>query len=113
LKLLFTFFAFLTLTSQAQTLRDLTTIDKKYQTCLDKGTNMLACSQLYYSQMDSLLNVTYNQLRRPLDQSGKAALKNEQLKWLGKRDVYFKKVEKEYTAANSNGFAGNDSRILL
>ncbi|WP_278251848.1 lysozyme inhibitor LprI family protein [Sabulibacter ruber] len=73
---------------------------------------MLGCSQLYYSQMDSLLNVVYNKLRRPLDPSGKAALKNEQLKWLGKRDAYFKKVDKEYAAENSNGFAGNDSRMI-
>lgn len=62
--------------------------------------------------MDSLLNVVYNKLLRPLDQSGKAALKNEQTKWLGKRDAYFKKVDKEYAAENNNGFVGNDSRMI-
>ena len=109
---LFTFFVFLTFTGQAQTLEELTTIDNNYKACLGRGTNMLGCSQLYYSQMDSLLNVVYNKLRRPLDQSGKAALKNEQLKWLGKRDAYFKKIDKEHAAENSNGFAGNNSRMI-
>ena len=112
LTLLFTFFAFITFSSQAQTLKELIDIDKKYKVCLDKGTNMLSCSQLYYNPMDSLLNVAYNKLRRPLDQSGKAALKNEQIKWLGKRDAYFKKVDKDYVAENSSGFAGNDSRMI-
>ncbi len=73
---------------------------------------MLGCSQLYYTQMDSCLNVVYNELRRPLDQTGKAALKDEQIKWLGKRDVFFKKVDQEYAAENSSGFAGNDSRMI-
>jgi len=109
---LFFVFAMLSLSGQAQTLAELTNIDKKYKACLDKGANMLHCSQLYYKQMDSLLNVTYNNLRKPLGQSGKTALKNEQIKWLEKRDAYFKQIDKEYAAENSNGFAGNDSRMI-
>jgi len=110
--LLFTAFFIFTITVKAQNLEELTGIDKNYKACLGKETNMLGCSQLYYSQMDSLLNVAYNKLRKPLDQSGKAALKNEQIKWLGIRDAYFKKLDKEYAAENSNGFAGNDSSMI-
>jgi len=109
---LFTFFFIFTFSVQAQVLEELTDIDKKYKACLDKGTNMLDCARVYYSHMDSLLNVAYNKLRKPLNQTGKVALKNEQIKWLGKRDAYFKKIDKEYAAENSNGFAGNDSKMI-
>ena len=73
---------------------------------------MLNCSRAYYSQMDSLLNVVYNNIRRPLDLAEKSALKQEQIKWLHKRDAYFKKIDKEYAEENSQGFAGNDSRMI-
>lgn len=112
LTLVFIFFVFLSFTGQAQTLEELTTMDKKYKACLDRGINIADCSQLYYSQMDSLVNVVYHNLQRSITQSEKAGLKNEQQKWLVKRDAYFKKVDKKFEAENSSGFAGKDSRMI-
>jgi len=105
---LITLFSIFTFSAQAQTLKELAGIDEKYQACLDKGDMMLNCSQDYYSQMDSLLNVAYNKLRRPMNQDERAVLKSEQLKWLGKRDAQFKKIDKEYSS-----FGGNDGIMMV
>lgn len=104
---LITLFSIFTFSVQAQTLKELTDTDEKYQTCLDKGVMMLSCSQDYYSQMDSLLNLSYNKLRRPLSQAERTTLKSEQLTWLRKRDAHFKKVDKKY-----EGFGGNDGIMM-
>lgn len=41
-----------------------------------------------------MLNVVYNKLMSPLNAPAKAALKKEQLDWLAKRDIFFKKQDK-------------------
>jgi uncharacterized protein YecT (DUF1311 family) len=56
--------------------------------CLDNGVNMMGCSQLYYKTMDSILNVAYNKLRKTLTIDRQTALKQEQLKWIKKRDAH-------------------------
>lgn len=75
-----------------QTVKTIDVLEKSYQGCLDKGINMLGCSELYYHQMDSMLNVVYKKLRKQMSPSQGAKLKVEQLKWLSKRDQYFKNI---------------------
>ncbi|TXK51864.1 DUF1311 domain-containing protein [Pontibacter qinzhouensis] len=106
------FFIIFTFSTRAQTVTEFNGIDRHYQTCLDKGSNMLNCFQGYYYQMDSLLNVVYNNLRHPLNLLEKAALKKEQLNWLARRDAYFKEVDTALAAENKDGFAGSDSRMI-
>lgn len=86
-------FLFLTLTGQAQSAQDLQTLQQTHQACLDQGTNMLGCTQAYYRQTDSLLNVVYQRVRTPLNPTQKAALKQELLRWLKERDAFFKKTD--------------------
>lgn len=98
---------------EAQTFEDLKKIDTKHQTCLDKGTRMLACSQSYYSKLNSLLNATYNKALGTLDSSGKAVLKKEQEKWLNKKEVYFQKIDENYATEITHLGAGNDKRMMI
>lgn len=72
---------------------DIKMIEKRYQSCLDKGSYMLSCSKGFYNEMDSCLNVAYKQLREKLDRPSKAALKREQLNWLNARDFKFQKID--------------------
>ena len=102
----------LAFTTQSQTLAQLGSMSKKYQDCLDAGTNMLGCSQQYYKQMDSLLNVVYNKIRKPMNATDKLALKNEQLKWLQRRDTYFKKVDRQSAVDSGSGPIGQDFLMI-
>ena len=86
---------FLPLISVSQNKKDIEAYENKYQECLDKGINMLGCTQLFYKQSDSLLNVVYKKIYSRLDSKRKAKLKSSQLIWLKKRDAEFKSFEAE------------------
>ena len=81
----------------AQTLAGVNDLAEKHQACLDEGKDMLGCTSRFYSQMDSLLNLAYNNLRKKMSEADKNALKIDQRDWLKKRDAYFKKQEQEVT----------------
>lgn len=77
----------------SQTLKDLRKLEAQNQSCLDKGIDMIGCQICYYQQLDSVLNLAYNNLRKSLSVDEKAALKTKQLKWLQERDAYFRKLD--------------------
>lgn len=114
-KLLITFLLLTSLTfaGKAQTQKTIDSIRITYQNCLDKGENMLGCTRRYYSQMDSLLNVVYKNLRNQSDAAGKDRLKSEQKKWLTKRDAYFKKVEKDPLNEITPGELSRDEAMII
>jgi uncharacterized protein YecT (DUF1311 family) len=73
----------------SQTAKTMQHLEKRHQLCLDKGLRMAGCSQLFYQQMDSMLNVSYRQLRATLAPNAQAALQKEQRQWLSQRDRLF------------------------
>lgn len=76
-----------------QTTKTIDCLEDSYQACLDKGVNMLGCSKVFYQQMDSMLNSVYKKLRGQMSSSQSSKLKAEQIKWLAKRDQYFKNIK--------------------
>lgn len=80
---------------RAQTLADIDHFDAEYQKCSDKGIALRNCANEFYGQMDSILNVAYNKLRKQLPDKEKADLKLEELNWLKKRDQFIKEQKKE------------------
>ncbi|HLO69878.1 MAG TPA: lysozyme inhibitor LprI family protein [Flavipsychrobacter sp.] len=70
-------------------------MEAQNQSCLDKGIDIIGCQIRYYQQLDSVLNLTYRNLRSKLSEKEKASLKTKQLKWLRERDAYFKKLEND------------------
>lgn len=107
-------FTFSCLTGFAQTQKTIDSLETQYQTCLDKGQYMLGCSKLFYSQMDSLLNVRYKKLRSMCDSVQKENLKDEQLEWLSSRDKQFiqnqRQVNKE---AKKDGYTGGQDETMI
>lgn len=99
--------------SFGQNKKVLTQLDQKYQNCLNSENNMLPCSQKYYSEIDSLLNVAYKNYRASLNNETKNLLKNEQLKWFATRDVFFKKLDNDYSKKSKAGYAGKDARMIV
>jgi len=74
----------------------LDSLNINHQKCLNKGQFMLSCSQKYYTEMDSMLNVIYKDVKRKLSiESDRLKLKQSELKWLKERDIYFEKIYKE------------------
>lgn len=70
-------------------------IDSLHQACFDSGGNMWNCSNDFYNQMDSLLNVVYRSIKGKLTPEAFQMLKQEQLKWISKRDIVYSKANKE------------------
>jgi uncharacterized protein YecT (DUF1311 family) len=86
------FTIFLGVRCNGQTVKTMESLEDSYQACLDKGINMLDCSKTYFQQMDSMLNLVYKKRRKKMSPSQASNLKIEQLKWLSKRDKYFKEI---------------------
>ncbi len=76
----------------SQTLETVYKMKSDYQKCLNKGQNMRNCALEYYNQSDSLLNVSYKNLKSKISSKVQSKLKKEQLEWLKKRDQFFQKV---------------------
>lgn len=106
-------FCLTSLTGFAQTNNVVDTLEDQYQACLDKGEGMLGCSDLFYRQMDSLLNLQYKKLRSMCDNVQKSNLKAQQLKWLSKRDKQFKQNQVETKkAAQESGYDGGEIETM-
>lgn len=97
---------------RTQTVEIVENMDTKHQTCLDSGIDMLGCSKSFYLQMDSMLNVVYHQLRATLGEKQKQALKNQQFKWIKKRDIYFKKQDNTFQKKYEKGEWGIDMEMI-
>jgi uncharacterized protein YecT (DUF1311 family) len=107
------FFCFFYYKSFSQSEITLKNLETKYKTCLDKGEFILGCTSIFYQEMDSLLNLYYNQIMKESDSLQKENLKDEQLNWLEKRDKNFisseKKIKKE---AKKLGYNGGQIELL-
>lgn len=99
----------------SQTTKTIDSLETKCQECLDRGEFMLGCSEMFYYQMDSILNIRYKLLRSRSNATQKSNLKTEQLKWLAKRDKQFainkQKVHKQAVIDEMDG--GQDEMMIL
>lgn len=86
---------FATLPLQAQTLQSLKEEAKAHQQCLDNNAYGKKCAQDYYTLADQHLNTVYKKLMAKLNDAEKLQLKQEQRKWLKKRDVEFNKIQRD------------------
>ena len=107
-------FIFTCSTGFSQTAKTIDSLETQHQACLDKGEFMLGCSERFYLQMDSLLNVQYKKLRSKCDSIQKENLKEEQLQWLSKRDKQFRKNRKQIHAeAKQKGYDGGEIETMI
>lgn len=97
---------------RTQTVKTVEDMAIKHQACLDSEIDMLGCSKSFYLQMDSMLNVVYHQLRATLGEKQKQALKNQQFKWIKKRDTYFNKQDNTLQKKYEKGEWGRDMEMI-
>ncbi len=98
--------------SFAQTLTTVEKLENKYQECLDSGIGMKKCASDFYLTCDSLLNVSFKNLKIKLNKTDQNNLKIEQINWLKKRDTYFKKASIEAKNEMGEQFS-NDYKMVL
>ncbi|MCB0740979.1 MAG: lysozyme inhibitor LprI family protein [Chitinophagaceae bacterium] len=89
------------LSSYSQSLKTLVTMENQYQSCLDLGQNMVGCSEYYYYQIDSFLNVIYKKIMSSIDSSEKVRLRKKQREWLVLRDKQFSQIGYRYIKTKS------------
>lgn len=88
-------------------------LDTELQNCLDNTqNNMLNCTQVYYNKIDEQLNVTYKKIRATLSKPEQEKLKSQQLAWLKKRDLYFKKVAAKTSSDLDGDNSSQDYRMI-
>ena len=101
--------ALLSIQGVAQTnveLSSLKQIDANYQSCLDEGKNMLACSSRYYFEVDSVMGATFEHLKKGLKTRQQAHFVKQQQEWLQFRDRQFKLIDKH------NELEGRDREMV-
>jgi uncharacterized protein YecT (DUF1311 family) len=107
--IIFLFFGYC---SFSQSLKKAEKMEVNYQNCLDNGIDMLGCSNDYYKQMDNLLNEVYKKAKLKMSSSEIEKLKTEQLNWLKKRDLYFKKAYIE-AKDEADGLGSDDLQMVF
>lgn len=88
-------------------------LDTELQSCLDNTqNNMLNCTLEYYNKIDEQLNIIYKKVRAKLNKPEQEKLKSQQLVWLKKRDLYFKKVAAKTSSDLDGDNSSQDYRMI-
>jgi len=89
-------------------------LTKVNQKKLDAGVNMLQTEKSYYAQMDSMLNVVYQDLIKSYNKTDAEHLKKEQRQWLMERDTFFSNIQKKYQKeSGSLDFLPKDYQLII
>ena len=112
-KVAFLFFILFSFQSNAQTMETVSKLKTSYQHCLDGGSGMKNCSLDYYDKSDSLLNVTYKNLKLKLSSKEQSKLKKEQQEWVKKRDAYFEKLYSDTKKAGNFSEGSSDFDMVV
>ena len=87
--------------------------DDEHQACLDKGRAMMQCSYQYSQQMDSMLNVVYQELLGGYSSAQKAKLRAEEREWINFRDEELKKIYSTVSSTTGkDDFVPQDERMI-
>lgn len=88
-------------------------LEVRHQQCLDQGEAMMLCSRHYSIQMDSMLNVVYQDLLGHYNPQQQKQLRFQQREWLKKRDVKLKTIWADVNALRAKGeFVPQDDRMF-
>ena len=99
--------------SFSQVQKEIDKIITNRQKCFDDITNrMVFCAQVYYNDIDELLNIEYKKIRIVLNETEKLKLKQEQLAWLKLRDKNYLKIHKEVKKDLEGDDVSEDFRMI-
>lgn len=99
--------------SYSQENKTIQKLDTELQNCLDNTqNNMLNCTLEYYKKIDDQLNITYKKISATLSKPKHEKLKIQQLAWLKKRDLHFKKVAAKTASYLDGDHSSQDYRMI-
>jgi len=82
--------------AHAQSAKLVDEMEAAHKECIKIKEDSIVCSRVFLAQMDSMLNVVYNEVKvaTPADQKG--ALTEDQMSWSKKKAEFFKKQDETF-----------------
>ena len=93
---------------QAQTALAINEMEDSYKSCLKIKPDSNICSKTFLNQMDSMLNVVFNEVVAANPSDKKSELLKDQLSWSKKKAEFFKKQEDTFVYNLKDGIWTKD-----
>jgi hypothetical protein len=87
----------------AQADKSIDEMEAAHKACLSVKPDSSGCSRLFLIQMDSMLNIVFNQVKELTFSDEKVALMKDQISWNLRRDAYFKKQDINFSYQLAEG----------
>ncbi len=78
---------------QADVIED---IESVHKSCLQIKFDSVACSRLYFFQLDSMVNIVFAKAKMTVSGDEKIALIKDQLSWAAKKETFYKRQDQNF-----------------
>jgi uncharacterized protein YecT (DUF1311 family) len=82
-----------TATTFAQTANTIDEMEAVHKECIRIKEDSVVCSRKFLAQMDSMVNIVFNEVKAKVAADEKAALVQDQMSWTKKKGEFFKKKD--------------------
>lgn len=82
-----------TATTFAQTANTIDEMEAVHKECIRIKEDSVVCSRKFLAQMDSMVNIVFNEVKAKVAADEKAALVQDQMSWTKKKGEFFKKQD--------------------
>jgi hypothetical protein len=94
--ILFLLFFSIRVYSHAQTAEQIYQMEVSHKECLGIKPDSIACSRVFFYQMDSMVNVVYNKAKEDVSPDERSQFIKEQLSWAYRKESFFKKQDENF-----------------
>lgn len=99
---------FASINIQAQIAVSINEMETAHKDCLKIKSDSNNCSKIFLSQMDSMINVVFNEVVKTNPSDKKATLLKEQMSWSKKKGEFFKKQDETFVYNLKDGIWTKD-----
>lgn len=101
-------FLIVSINTQAQIAVVVNEMETSHKECLKIKSDSNNCSKVFLSQMDSMLNVVFNEVVKTNPSEKKSSLLKEQFSWSKKKGEFFKKQDETFVYNLKDGIWTKD-----
>ena len=99
---------FVSINTQAQIAVAVNDMETAHKECLKIKSDSNNCSKMFLSQMDSMLNVVFNEVVKTNPSDKKSSLLKEQMSWSKKKGEFYKKQDDTFVYNLKDGIWTKD-----
>ena len=99
---------FVSINTQAQIAVAVNDMETAHKECLKIKSDSNNCSKMFLSQMDSMLNVVFNEVVKTNPSDKKSSLLKEQMSWSKKKGEFYKKQDETFVYNLKDGIWTKD-----